>query len=240
MQLPTQPRQPLPGGHAGGDDSAAETSVHSDQGLQIGDIDQVALVNDDDGCDLSLGGAHQESVDQRGLQRGIVGRRDNRYLSDIGNQDVLLVLMATGQHPLPRLHTLDHSVLAILRLEQHVVTGNDGVTGLASDRADDSTNGALIPTTRFHLSSISLNDALRRPNRGENPSTSTQRFIDIDDDVFPFEMGTDNGPLASLISLAGDALTAIEIVDVDSLGMHRARDVVSPRRVITVLAKVDS
>jgi hypothetical protein len=110
--------------------------------------------------------------------------------------------MATSEHSLPWLHSLDHSVLAILRLEQNMVSRDHGITRFASDGADDSANGAFVAATCFHLPGIGLDNALSRSNRRQDASASTKRFVDVDDDVVAFEVRTDDGPFASLIAFA--------------------------------------
>jgi hypothetical protein len=90
------------------------------------------------------------------------------------------------------------------------------------------------------LAGIGLNGALSRSDCGQDAAATAQRFVDINDDVVAFEVSPHDRAFTCLVSLPGNSLATIEVIDIDPFRFHSARNVIPPRRVVAVLAKIDS
>ena len=94
-------------GDGGHDRLVAELGVEADDPLVVGQVDEVGLVEDDDGADAAGLGRDEVAVDQAELQAGLGQGRDDEDLVDVGDEDVLAVAIAAGDHAPTGLDLLD-------------------------------------------------------------------------------------------------------------------------------------
>ena len=173
-------------GGRGHDGLVAELGVKAHDPLVEGDVDQVGLVEDDDGADPADLGGHQVAVDQAELEPGLGQGRDDEHGVDVGRDDVLAVAIAASDHSLAGLDLLDQPFLAAGagRPEPDPVADGDHVPALDGQALEQPPHvaGERPPVVGLDEGeqAVDADDATRQgrswcPRRGARPRVRTTR-----------------------------------------------------------------
>ena len=208
----------------------SEPCIHSQDRLQPDRVDQVALVDAEDGLHASLVRADQQAIDKIRLERRIGGRRDNQGLVDVGGNDLLFPFCAAGQRRSPGIDPFDHAVLAIDRLELHHVAGNDGPAFGAAHRADESRARCTrsdAPTNRRRCNAS-------RPTKARGPCDKSihRRRGARQRRNFP---GGDDRAMTGQIAFAADSFDARPIDGTRLIAACLASDISKSRPLLPIL-----
>ena len=131
-------------GDRGGDGFVAELVVEAEDPLVVGQVDQVGLVQDDDGADAAFFGGDQVAVDEGGLQGGLFEGGDDQDLVDIGDQDVFAAAVATGDGAVAAVDFFDHALVVATGAEPDDVADGDDVSAVDGEGFQDSTDAAAV------------------------------------------------------------------------------------------------
>src|SRR5438128_503083 len=109
VKMLPQPVDPLSCNGAGQECWNAQLAVQANERLNESMIHQIGLVQTDDRCDPSLGGADQVAINQMRLDVRFDQRHDDDHLIDIGDDDVFPAARGASQQAMPRVDALDES-----------------------------------------------------------------------------------------------------------------------------------
>ena len=95
------------------DRAVAHASIHANQRLQVGRVDQIDLVDADDRSYSPFLRSDQESIDQVWLNGWLGGATDDQQLVDIRHQDMLSPAARPADNAMPRFHAFDNAFIVL-------------------------------------------------------------------------------------------------------------------------------
>lgn len=220
-------------------DFVAELRVDAAEHLEIGGINEVDLVEEDDGGDVSFGRADQEAIDEMRLDHRFFGGDDDGDLVDVRDQEVLSVLAASAEHPATGLDSFDNTSVGAVREEQDFIAGDDDAPFVARHRSQDFANRAFKAAAVWASHNCC--------ESGGTEDSAGQAFRDVDVSLWTvagrIAPRGDDRAAAAESSFARHPRAADELI-VGIVGgrlvTRLPREVAEARGLLAVLAKVDA
>src|SRR6266851_4727036 len=103
-------------------------------------FDQIRFVQTNDRSNSALGGTDEIAVDQVRLEVRLNQRHDDNDLIDVGDNNVLPATGGAGQEAVPRLDSLDESLVVGRGPNPNAIAGRDDVALIGGERAEESTH----------------------------------------------------------------------------------------------------